>query len=344
MDNNNPKLVHQPHDTGYKFLLSSKKAFVQLIRCFIQAAWTDQIHEQNLVRIDKSLILPDFQNKEADLVYRAQLKDTDFIFYVLLELQSRVDFLMPYRLLLYMTELWRSIVQDVNGKRATRKDYRLPVIVPVVLYNAPHPWTAPRHFRETLYGEKLFDTHLLDFRYHLVNVFSYQEEELLQMSNLMGAVFLLDQASDRQTIFDRLVKLIDTLSQMKEDEFKLFTAWASTILTQGVSPAQRDEIVQILEHAQPKEVKTMISHAGKALEKELKSELKKARQQGMEEGMEEGMEKGMEEGMEKGMEKGMEEANLAMARRMLCSGESIDKITQYTGLSPEKVAGLKIQQ
>ncbi len=39
------------------------------------------------------------------MVYRISLGDRDVIFYLLIELQSRVDFLMPYRLLLYMVEI-----------------------------------------------------------------------------------------------------------------------------------------------------------------------------------------------------------------------------------------------
>jgi hypothetical protein len=32
----NQEQVHMPHDTGYKFLLSSKKAFVQLIKALLK--------------------------------------------------------------------------------------------------------------------------------------------------------------------------------------------------------------------------------------------------------------------------------------------------------------------
>ncbi len=84
--------VHMPHDTGYKYLLSSKKAFLQLLRSFVQAGWAEGVDEASLIRVDKSFILQDFKNKEADLVYRAKLKDKEVIFYVLMELQSTVIF------------------------------------------------------------------------------------------------------------------------------------------------------------------------------------------------------------------------------------------------------------
>ncbi|PTQ55691.1 MAG: putative transposase [Candidatus Carbobacillus altaicus] len=97
--------LHYPHDKGYKFLLSSKQAFLDLLRSFVPQDWVRQIDEAHLFRPDKSYILQDFKDKEADLVYlfkRAEEDDQpEVIFYILMELQSTVDYQMPYRLLLY---------------------------------------------------------------------------------------------------------------------------------------------------------------------------------------------------------------------------------------------------
>lgn len=39
-------------------------------------------------------ILEDFKEEEADLIYKANIEGRDIIFYILLELQSKVDFRM----------------------------------------------------------------------------------------------------------------------------------------------------------------------------------------------------------------------------------------------------------
>ena len=187
----NQEQIHTPHDTGYKYLLASKKAFKQLIRSFVKIGWAEQVDETNLVRIDKSVILQDFQNKEADLIYRTKLKDKDIIFYVLMELQSTVDFLIPYRLLLYMNEIWRDIFKNIPLKEAERKSFRLPAIIPIVLYNGQAKWTVPLNFKETLDSYELFKDHVLDFQYILINVHSYDKEELLTLSGVIGQCFYL---------------------------------------------------------------------------------------------------------------------------------------------------------
>ena len=138
--------IHNTHDKGYKYLFSIKRLFVQLLRSFIQQGWAQKIAPEDVELVDKSFILPDFKDKEADLVYKVKMDGGDVYFY-LLELQSSVDFQMPYRLLLYMVEIWRTVLKDTDSKEAERKDFKLPVIVPCVLYNGNDNWTAVRSFR-----------------------------------------------------------------------------------------------------------------------------------------------------------------------------------------------------
>jgi hypothetical protein len=108
-----------------------------MLRSFVHLKWVEQVEESNLIQLDKSYILPDFSNKEADLVYQLRLKDQDIIFYVLMELQSTVDFQMPYRLLLYQVEIWRDFVGNIPKSNLRRKSFHLPAIVPIVPVQRP---------------------------------------------------------------------------------------------------------------------------------------------------------------------------------------------------------------
>ena len=91
--------INNPHDRGYKSLLASEEIFLELLRSFVDMGWVSQIDPEAIIRIDKSYILQDFSEKEADLVYRLKIKGQDVIFYLLMELQSSVDFQMLLPLL-----------------------------------------------------------------------------------------------------------------------------------------------------------------------------------------------------------------------------------------------------
>lgn len=80
MESDERDAVHQRHDTSYRFLLSSKKLFVELLRSFIHKGWVERIDETNVEEITHSFILQDFKRKEADLVYRVKLNGQDVVF------------------------------------------------------------------------------------------------------------------------------------------------------------------------------------------------------------------------------------------------------------------------
>ncbi|WP_206812035.1 Rpn family recombination-promoting nuclease/putative transposase [Paradesulfitobacterium ferrireducens] len=151
--------AHHPHDKGYKELLANKATFLELLKTFVGEAWTEDIREDDLTRVEKSYILQDFNEKESDIVYRLHSRE-DMVFYVLLELQSTVDYGMPFRLLLYMVEIWRDIYNNTAVEERERQGFRLPVIIPAVLYNGEGNWTAAQDFRAMLNNATAYANHI----------------------------------------------------------------------------------------------------------------------------------------------------------------------------------------
>lgn len=242
----NSETVHQRHDTSYRFLLSSKKLFVELLRSFIDKGWVQAVDEEHVQEIPHSFVLQDFKRQEADLVYRVKLNGQDVVFYLLLEMQSSVDFRMPYRLLLYQVEIWRYWLQNEEEALSNRKSFQLPPIIPIVLYNGKKKWTAERQFRKLLSNEEMFDSELLNFEYLLIDVARYTEEELLSLSNTIGSVFLLDQTEDQEHLLNRLGKLMNTIQQMPEDNQQKFVAWMANILLQKL-PENEPSLQQFIQ-------------------------------------------------------------------------------------------------
>lgn len=301
----NPEVVHQRHDTTYRFLLSSKKLFVELLRSFVNKGWVQAVDEEHVQEIPHSFVLQDFKRQEADLVYRVNLNGQDVVFYLLLEMQSSVDFRMPYRLLLYQVEIWRYLLQNEEDALSNRKTFQLPPIVPIVLYNGKQKWSAELEFRKLLANENLFGSELLNFEYLLIDVARYTEEELLSLSNTIGSVFLLDQTEDQEQLLNRLGKLMSTIQQMPADSQQKFVAWMANILLQKL-PENEPNLQQFIQN-----VKGDASFMG--------------------------LEKILDDIEKRGEQKAKEE----VARRMIDLGLEASLIVAATGFSPEKIDQLQ---
>lgn len=315
--------VHTIHDKGYKLLLSSKRIFVELLQSFVNKEWVSHIDEKQLTKIDKSYILQDFREKEADLVYEMRMQNKPVLFYILMEMQSTVDFQMPYRLLLYMVEIWRDVMKNADPAERSRKGFRLPSIVPIVLYNGSSPWTVCRCFRETLDGAEWFGDELLDFKYILMDIHQYGEQQLLQLSNLIGCVFLLDRKPDVPTFVKQLEQLSMKLAQLPNDAFHLFQAWLKLMTSHRLDDEQKQRVSQVIDqYENPEEASQMVSNLEKAFaDFEVKAEQR-------------GKQRGISEGMEKGIRK--------VAQRMLKQGKDIASIMEATELTEEEVEKIKM--
>lgn len=320
------KRINNENDLGYKHILSSKKNFLEFLRSFVKKDWVNFIKEDNLILIDKEFILKDFKEEEADIIYRVNVDGNDIIFYVLLEFQSKVDFSMPIRLLMYMTEIWRDELKNIDTKVKKRKNYRLPAIIPMVLYNGKNNWTAAKNFKDILKGHELFEDSVVDFRYLLFDVNRMEKEELLEIANVISSVFLLDQKVEDKEIVDRL-KLVGRILRKNpsKEQQKILRAWIINILKNRFKDNVKTDINKLLKETSEMEVDTMISNLGKNIEKSFENAEKR--------GLKQGMEKGIEKGVQKGIQK--------VAIKMLKKGLDIKEISELTELTTDEILKLK---
>ena len=66
--------VHNPHDKGYKYVLSIKKYFVEFVKNFMEISLDEEIKESNITLMDKEFITVDFDKRESDLIYEVKTK------------------------------------------------------------------------------------------------------------------------------------------------------------------------------------------------------------------------------------------------------------------------------
>jgi hypothetical protein len=276
--------MEQEHDKGFKDILSEASVFASMVQTFIKADWTKLVKAESLEKVQTSFINAVFKTREADIVYK--LKTENVYFYCLLELQSSVDYTMPIRLMVYMSSLWQSILKETPKEVLERKDYKLPVIVPIVLYNGEDKWTAKTEFSQVYDNYDLFKNYALNFKYYLLDVNRYSDRDLLSIGNLIADIFFLDkQSSDKESFTEGLIKKLgEVLPQMKKMsavEINIFLRWFKAIGLERTGKADqgtRQKIEKMIEEfGKETEVNMFVSNFGIAME-ELGREMKWARE------------------------------------------------------------------
>lgn len=275
------KQLHHIHDKSYRAFFENKEIFLELLQTFIKESWTELIDLSSLEEIKSHFILRDFEESESDIVYKAKIEGEEVYFIVLLELQSTVDHSMPIRLLFYMNEIWRKYIKNYTKQEIKSATFRLPTIIPIVLYNGADKWTVPLDFKEKLQKPQLFGDYVLNFKYHLINVNDYAKEDLLEIKNTIASIFLLDQQVNIEEFLNRVGALSAVYQMLSETHQLKIKDWLAQILKDDC----REDVLTLLEN-NIEELSQMTPGFIQYRERELAN----ADRQGFERGVEQGIE------------------------------------------------------
>jgi predicted transposase/invertase (TIGR01784 family) len=300
--------AHAPkYDEGYKDILSNKDAFFHFLKKYIAAPWVAGISPGDIEKIDKSFVTSEYRHIDSDLIYKLKMNGSDAYFYVLLELQSSVDFTMPFRLLKYMVALLDEIFKNADQNARARKDFKLPAIVPIILHNGDAAWTAAPTYRDYTENGDIFGDNIINFSYLLFDLRRTDEETILSTRKLLDIIFALDKNRINKKDFDAVTeRLRKIVRELTEDDFSSLSKWAKYVIFKGkVSPD---------------------------FEKTFKESITKG------EGI---MKHALEVWADEWREEGKLEAKLEAAKNLLANGVDVDTVAKSLGLTVDEVLRLK---
>jgi len=321
---------NQKHDEGYKGILSNSDTFSRFMKkYFPEESWTANISADDMERIDKSFITREYGHIDSDLIYKLKINGAEVYFYVLIELQSEVDFTMPFRLLRYMVELLNDIFKNTDENIRESKDFRLPAIVPVVLYNDEGRWTAARTYREYTEDYEIFGDSIIDFRYLLFDLNRTTEEAITPAESLLDVVFLTEKLRlDKKLSINALISLLDKwISNLPKNDQKILINWVRYVFLKGkILPEAEKNFENFLQKGEEAGMKFGLEIWADEMKEEWRSE---------------GMREGMREGRSEGMREGRKLEALELARRLKTLGRmSVDEIAEATKLTVDDVLRL----
>ena len=315
--------VKNPHDTRLKELFKNKAAFVSLLKDCVKADWFESLDVDSLRRNDTSFILPDFKKKEADIIYEATLGNgrRKVIFYLLLELQSRVDYRMPYRLLLYMVEILRHYYNGPDKKLRLRKDFKFPAVVPIVFYSGSRKWTVPANLRDMFDGKKRFGSSLLNFDYVLVDAKGYDDESVKDFqSKLLKVMMMFEKSGGVDDLIRALRKYEGEIKLFDEEELRIIKS-AIAIFGSVYGTPEINELCEVIISSEAEGVSFMLSDLAANVRKRDKQLIK--------------------QGIGQGISQGIRQEKIDTAKALLSMGLPVERVAEGTRMTAEEVERIR---
>ena len=275
-----------PHDKGYKRVLKNRRVLLHMLRKYTDFEWAWDVREEDIEFEDKEFVTDYFHTYESDLISKIRLGEQEIYLFLLLELQSGMDFTMPFRLLVYMVNIWEQYFRNVPEDKRELKEFRLPMVVPMVLYNGRESWTALRRFRDYLRDGDMFGEYGVNFEYALIDVRRLAKDLILQSNSVIDNIFYMDSAREKADFLSAVGLVMDRVPELPADEKNLLETWFEHAL-EGMF---REEEQAFIRECFRKGEKKMIS----GFEQIVIAERENAKQEGIGIGVDRGIEQGTE--------------------------------------------------
>ena len=206
----------------------------------INQAIKTKLKAEEIEKYTSSFVNKIFENREADIVYKYKNKNIFF----LIEHQTKIDYSMPYRILEYEIEIMKSAI-DI--KKVKNKEYKLPFVIPIVLYTGKKKWDAKRYLEES--QETLDSVEIKAGNYNLVDINDFTKEELLQEKTLISKMMLLEKSESTEESIEMLEKIIPNTNK---EEKELLKRVISILFGEKIGEEKTKELIEKIDGGEEK--------------------------------------------------------------------------------------------
>ena len=216
---------------------------------------------------------------------------------------------MPFRLLEYEVAIIRSAVDKSKIKN---KSYKIPLVMPIVLYTGKQKWNANKYLEKS--QEKIQGLNIKIGNYSLVDINNYTEKELLEDNTFISKMMLIEKSKNTEEIAETLEKIINRIQ--KEDK-ELLKSIIEIFLEEKIGIQKSTELIRKLES----EGDSMLA---------IVDMIRKENQMYID--------MGRKEGKKEGKKDTLREIAIKMLKKNLTEKE----ITEITGISKKELNNLKL--
>lgn len=304
--------VDKPHDSVFKNTFCNKEAMLDFLAANLPSDLFVKIDQENLELTNKSYVDPVGRRRESDLVFKTNINGKEGYLYLMAEHQSIEDSYMPLRFMEYNVQLLRQHIKEKgNGP--------LPVILNICIYNGNKPYKGSNSLLSMFSDPELAKSCMFD-KFHLVDLYSTSEDELLSYKKAAFAAMVLKQGiyrSFNQWFTDHVGLIVDFLE-------KGYISYANEAFLYMLKVDDDPDLLETIKKSNPKLKKIAMSVAERLEQK----------------GIQKGIQLGEEKGKLEGKLEGEREKAFSIAKSMLLRGYPTEDIILMTGLSPAEVHDL----
>ena len=275
------------HDERYRTVFAFPRMVEDLLRGFAAREWAGALDFSTLRKLPAEYVSDERLVRRADTVWQVCLDGRRSVL-VVVEFQSSAEPRMALRLLAYTALLYQELAR--NDAPGLDGQGRLPVVLPVVLYNGDARWTAAREVGELVQPEPEGLAPYRPRQRHYVLDARHVGVEDLPVGNLVTAVVHLERTRTPWDLAEVAGMLRGWLRRPEDEGLRrVLGSWVREVAESFAPPGEVLGAELTLE-----EVEMTVVERAREWSRQL---IREGRERGMQEGMMQGREQGIEQGL-----------------------------------------------
>lgn len=188
-------------DSGGKLIFEEPELCSQLFRDYIDMDILKNVSPDAIEDVTERFIPMFTEERDADVVKKVHLSETEDVFITLIEHKSGVDYNVVMQILRYMVYIWEDYEKQLNRIQkgiSSRKGFKYPPVLPIVYYEGSDDWTADMMFADRVALNEAFADYIPNFRYCLVSLKDYDKEALIEKKDELSFVMLINSIKNAE--------------------------------------------------------------------------------------------------------------------------------------------------
>jgi hypothetical protein len=270
-------MIHKTRDASFKTIFANNELFAEFLRDFVSIEVFNEVRPGDIKDESAHFADLDRESKDSDIVKRVRLrspqseKTPEVYAIALVENQSTVDFSIVNRVSHYIDRIYERYerAQMAKGVDPRAKDFRYPLVIPIVLYDGEGAWTAALDFQSRVAMREGCEDFVPQFKYILVNLRDMTIDSLVRHNDALSFLFILDKIRDADEV-SALKRLppayLEMVAGLPGPLKRVIAQVAAALLGKlGVPKAKIDHVVKMFK---PRKVSKMFE----VLERNVKAE------------------------------------------------------------------------
>lgn len=184
-------------DSSGKIIFDDSILCAQFLNDYVEALKDIMVQPEDIEDVSERYVPLIAEERYSDTVKKIKIPNKEPLYFIsLIEHKTEVDYNVGIQIFRYIYQIWEDYEKDMESVHkgiSKTKEFRYPLVIPIVYYEGRKKWTAPMEVKDRVAMQEMFGDMVPNFTYQLVCLNDYSNQELLDKGDAISLMMLVSK-------------------------------------------------------------------------------------------------------------------------------------------------------